>query len=495
MKGFFMIDHTKLYALFCLLCIPALHGNSTKHTLACQLYDIGALKFGEFKLKSGITSPIYIDMRLLVSYPKLLKTVATALHESITASQATLVCGVPMAGIPLATACSLENNLPMILCRPQAKDHGTKKCIEGIFKEGELCILIEDVVTSGQSSMETIRILEQHGLVVKTIIALVDREQGGATLLNKNGYQLSTLFTLNELLDILTHEHKIDAHTAQRVQHYCAATRSPECSLPEKAKTLTYGQRAQICTHPIARKLFTVMEEKQTNLCVAADVTTQKELLQLIEQIGPEICLLKLHIDSIEDYDATLPQVLKRLAQHYNFVIFEDRKFADIGATVQKQCSGGIYHISDWAEIVTVHTIAGDGTLKGIKAANKDLGQVLLAQMSSEGTLINDDYTRATVEMAQQNIDCTVGLICRKKLSDNPALIHMTPGVHLQSTGDSLGQQYLTPEMVIGNYQSDIIIVGRGITHAHNPREAAQLYRLSGWNAYQQKTKSVHHHD
>lgn len=151
---------------------------------------------------------------------------------------------------------------------------------------------------------------------------------------------------------------------------------------------------------------------------------------------------------------------------------------------MQKQCSDGVYHIAQWADVVTVHTVAGEGTLKGIKAANTQLGQILLAQMSSEGALMDDAYTKQTVAFAEKNSDCVVGLICRKKLSDNPALVHMTPGVNMQSKGDALGQQYLTPEMVIGEFKSDIIIVGRGVTHAQDACEAAKAYRAAGWQAY-----------
>lgn len=457
--------------------------------LAVNLYDIGAIKFGEFKLKSGISSPIYIDLRLLASHPETLALVAQEMNNLIEKSATTydILCGVPLTGIPLATAYSLKNNKPMIMCRKEAKEHGTKKMIEGTFLPGQACLLVEDLITSGMSSLETIKHLEETDVKVRDIVVIIDREQGGKKYLEQQGYRLHALFTLSSLMALLVQEQKIDANIAHSVERYCAATRAPENSFKEKPQALTYAQRAQLCTHPVAQKIFEIMEQKQTNLCVAADVTTTHELLNLIEQIGSEICILKLHIDIIEDYDATLPQRLKALAQQYNFVLFEDRKFADIGATVQKQCSGGIYHITDWAELVTVHTVAGDGTLKGIKAACKDMGQMLLAQMSSEGNLIDDAYTRATVEIAHKNNDCVVGLICRKKLADNPAVIHMTPGVNLQTKGDTLGQQYLTPELVIGEYQSDVIIVGRGITHAADSREAAQQYRTAGWQAYQKR--------
>ncbi len=249
---------------------------------------------------------------------------------------------------------------------------------------------------------------------------------------------------------------------------------------------LSYAERASQCVNPTAKRLLTLMEEKQTNLAIAADVTSKAELLKIAAELGPEICVLKTHIDIIEDFDTDLVIELQRLAEQHNFLIFEDRKFADIGNTVQYQYRDGIYHIADWAHIVNAHTVPGPGIIQGLKEVglSKGRGLLLLAEMSSKGTLARGEYTAETLKMARENKDFVIGFITTKQLLDDPCFINFTPGVQLAAGGDALGQQYNTPDRVIREQKSDIIIVGRGIYKAAEPLDEAKKYREAGWKAY-----------
>ena len=248
---------------------------------------------------------------------------------------------------------------------------------------------------------------------------------------------------------------------------------------------LSYKQRAELCQNSLAKQLFSLMEKKQTNLCVAVDVTSSQELIRLAGLLGDEICLLKTHVDILEDFTPEVMQELSDLADKQGFLLFEDRKFADIGNTVSYQYGGGVHKIADWAHITNAHIVPGPGIIAGLKKIGlpKGRGLLLLAQMSSAGTLADGAYTDAAIRMAEAHSDFVMGFICVKKLSEDPTWVHMTPGIGLSQGGDTLGQQYQTPEQAI-KAGTDVIIVGRGIYEAEDPKSQAQLYRSAGWQAY-----------
>jgi uridine monophosphate synthetase len=257
------------------------------------------------------------------------------------------------------------------------------------------------------------------------------------------------------------------------------------------AKTKAFSERAALCKHPLSKRLFTLMEQKKTNLALAADVTTANELISLAENVGPYLCVLKTHIDIIQDYTSELPLKLREIAEKHNFLLFEDRKFADIGNTVLQQYEGGIYRINDWAHITNAHPLPGPGIIEGLQKAgiSKGNGLLLLAQLSSKGSLIDPDYTQKTVQLALNYPEFVIGFICQEKLTDDPTLVHMTPGIQMASKGDHLGQQYHTPYHAIHEKGADIAIVGRGIFQHSQPEKAACEYREAAWIAYQERVK------
>lgn len=257
--------------------------------------------------------------------------------------------------------------------------------------------------------------------------------------------------------------------------------------------TATYEERASSHPNAVAAKLMHLMAEKKTNLCASLDVHTTKELLELADTLGPYICLLKSHVDILNDFshDGTV-KPLKELAAKHNFLIFEDRKFADIGNTVKLQYSSGVYRIAEWADITNAHGVTGPGIVAGLKqAAEKSTkeprGLLMLAELSSKGSLAHGKYTQGTVDIAKTDKDFVIGFISQKEMGGREEgfdWLIMTPGVGLDDKGDALGQQYRTVSDVVAT-GSDIIIVGRGLfSKGRDPRAEGERYRKAGWDAY-----------
>jgi uridine monophosphate synthetase len=169
--------------------------------LAQDLVDSQCIRFGEFKLKSGVMSPIYIDLRRLVSHPTILQHVAKAYAQKLNELNFDRLAGIPYAALPIATAIALEMNRPLIYPRREAKEYGTRAVIEGDYTAGETIAVIDDLATTGDSKIEAIQKLESVGLKVKDIIVLIDRGQGAGKMLAEAGYQLHSVLTLPELLD------------------------------------------------------------------------------------------------------------------------------------------------------------------------------------------------------------------------------------------------------------------------------------------------------
>lgn len=173
------------------------------HTFLLEkLQQAQAIKYGSFTLKSGAISPIYIDLRVLVSYPELIKAIGQALWQKINHTHFDFLCGVPYTALPIATCMSIENNKPMVMRRKEAKNYGTKKMVEGNFSANQSCLIVEDVITTGGSVLETAEDLKNSGLLPKTIAVVVDREEGGKQKLEQAGYEVFSLFTLSELTNM-----------------------------------------------------------------------------------------------------------------------------------------------------------------------------------------------------------------------------------------------------------------------------------------------------
>ena len=188
--------------------------------LADGLLSAGCIKFGDFTLKSGLKSPIYIDLRQIITYPKLLEQIAAAYLPILRPLSFDRLAGLPYAAIPIATAISLAGNYPMIYPRKEAKSYGTKAEIEGEYHAGETAVIIDDLTTTGGSKFEAIEKLTGAGLIVKDVVVLVDRQSGAKESLAQAGYSMHAVLTISQLLDYWEEAGKVEKDKIEAAREF-----------------------------------------------------------------------------------------------------------------------------------------------------------------------------------------------------------------------------------------------------------------------------------
>jgi len=206
--------------------------------LAQALFDLGGVTLGDFTIgRTTVNSPVYINPRVLISNPEVLRRVARLIDREVQAGMSRkrdpippfdLIAGVPLGGLHLATAYALSTNTPMIYVRPTDNSasgvlngHG----IEGRFQPGQRVLLIDDLITTGGSILQTRAVLEAADLIVKDVVVLVDREQGGREQLRHHGYDLLHILTLRAMLTYYVNTNRLSEDEYERCLAYLEGER------------------------------------------------------------------------------------------------------------------------------------------------------------------------------------------------------------------------------------------------------------------------------
>lgn len=197
--------------------------------LAQTLFDLEGVKFGNFTVsESTVSSPVFVNPKVLISNPTALRVASKLMQQEIDLAQSlrrprvhpfAVVAGVPVGGLLLASAYSLETNIPMIYARIRPEGTG-KRGIEGRFTPGDTALIIDDLITRGSSVLETAKLLEENGLKVKDVIVLVDREHGATERLRHQGYNLISILKLDVMLNHYMSRGLISEETYQTCAEY-----------------------------------------------------------------------------------------------------------------------------------------------------------------------------------------------------------------------------------------------------------------------------------
>ncbi|MGQ4810068.1 Orotate phosphoribosyltransferase [Candidatus Entotheonellaceae bacterium PAL068K] len=196
--------------------------------LADELWKLGAVQFGDFTLgDTTVHSPVYVNLRLLISSPNVLRRAAEVMVDEVRALQNmrhphlahySLIAGVPFGGLHLATAFSLISGMPLIYLHPTSHDERT--IVEGVYESGQTVLIIDDLITGGRSVLQTAERLGADDLFVEDALVLIDRQQGGQERLKRRGINLVSILTLEAVLHYLGSSHKISEEWYHKSMEY-----------------------------------------------------------------------------------------------------------------------------------------------------------------------------------------------------------------------------------------------------------------------------------
>lgn len=190
---------------------------SALDTLAVTLFDVGAVQVGKFKQKGGKKSRIKVDLRLIVSYPDVLRQVAAAYRIVLDELKFDVLAAMPLAGLPIATALCLDMDRPLIYPRKTAKSYGTGNALEGVWDVGQTAVIIDDLITSGESILQTCAALKSSGLQVKDAVVLIDMGEKAVQVLRKEGYRVHSVLSIMHLLTLLQNQQRITEKEHEKV--------------------------------------------------------------------------------------------------------------------------------------------------------------------------------------------------------------------------------------------------------------------------------------
>ncbi|MHA1595305.1 MAG: orotate phosphoribosyltransferase [Candidatus Baldrarchaeia archaeon] len=194
-----------------------------KNYICRILYEISALKIGKFVLSSGKYSPYYIDLRVLPSFPEYFSRICDAyvmLIKSTFKENYDKIAGIPTMGLVIATLVSYKLKKPLIYVRKEAKDYGMRKQVEGILNEGEKVIIVDDLITTGGNILNAAKSIKKEGGIVVGAVVLLDREQGGRRILEKEGIPLYSILTISELLKEYLRNNWIEREDYRKIVQY-----------------------------------------------------------------------------------------------------------------------------------------------------------------------------------------------------------------------------------------------------------------------------------
>lgn len=495
----------------------------SKTQLLKKLYDNDIFVFKDITLKSGKKSPYYCDFRKLLTLPELYADFINYIASIIKKRESNgllafdYICGVPIGALPYVSSLATVLGKKQLLCRANKKTYGMMNNIEGEYEFGERVLLLEDVLTTGGSVLDTREILLNNGLKVTDIMVFFDRNQEGEVLLEHLDINLHPIFSFEELINYMDSGQLSDKHHIESLRFHFDVNQKDRSHKLEDDKWLNKytpvkGRKKNddnknelselvnenrikmrkekqlndiksIVSKTFNKKLLDIIGKKQTSVCLSLDIPLWSKAKEVLDKCGPYICMVKLHSDLFADWNGNTIKELKALSSKHNFLLMEDAKLIDLPNINKLKMTTTRYMIKDWADAITVHWSNYLDTRSEVESLT--IHPVCVTDMN----VINDDIELVEFDQIRDKlIDTTMSnrvttIIHQKKFKKNGNILKMTPGV-VENEEDLKyvdTKRYRTIEHAIIHDRNHVVIIGSNIINETEYEDKCKKCAEKSW--------------
>jgi len=421
-----------------------------KNIIISKLFESKAILEGDFILKSGLKTNLYFDLRILISYPNIYKYLLelAELKYPDLFNSINIISGIEYGGLPFSNYISFNKNIPQIFIRSSVKNYGTKKIYEGKYNN-ENILLVDDVITTGNSINSIINTIKHNKLKLSKILVILDRSD---RFENLDNFEYHSILTINDINDYIQNNNINN--------------------------NIYFNNK-------ISNNIYRLSLNKKSNIILSCDLTDWNDIINLINKTGKYIIGIKLHIEIVKNFTKDTINNILELKNKYNLIIIEDRKFSDIGMISIKELSG-FFDIASWADCVTVHTICGLELFENINSIYPHLGLLPVCEMSIKSSFMDDGYINNSINILKNKEYNIVGGIVQDRVLNKINsfdTITLSPGIKFNDKGDNYNQTYSNPlnnDKKLGLFW----IIGRGIYESNDIIETINKYRTYGWEHF-----------
>lgn len=453
-----------------------------------SIIDNGILEIGTFSLKNGNKVEYYFNTKKIYSNSTILKYVGDVMSDRITTFTKENdidyqhIVGVPYGSLPLSSVVSHNLEQSLLFVRKEEKTHGTKSLIEGNYEIGDSVVLIEDVITSGSSIIETIEKIENTGLIVSLVVVLFNRQTGG--LLNveeKCEVPVEYLYDIDHLSKYLQVKKHINEYDYGKIISSIAIEKKNHINrmLEEKENLEKDNEFAKsiknydfIFNNPLERLLMSLVVAKESALCLSLDVNKWEDGKKILDLVGEYIVMVKVHCDLFTDINSIdlFIREIRVLARKRNFLIMEDVKLADVDKITYRKIKNSFFKYHKWANYLTIQGLTCKSVLDYCSSkedssddssdTNYYANLSLVTDMNQKGAFIDEYYRMRCRKLMKE--DTSMGCIISQDGRHIVNKVKLTPGISIGNQ-QTEKRNYRDIKTAIEIEDNHIIIVGNSI--------------------------------